>query len=93
MTKNKYVCQEKFQYNLNFFEIFPINSFFDDHELVISPFFKAYKRRVIQTPDGVTFLLIPTHKYFSIEFKCTVYEKGWPNGHFHPHEGEKCGHY
>ena len=70
----------------------PISSFFDDHELVTSPVIKSYKRRAIQTPDGVTFyLLMPSLKDLSIEFKYTVYEKGGSSGHFHTHKGEECG--
>lgn len=70
----------------------PIGSFFDDHELVTSPVIKAYKRKAIHTPDGVTFyLLMPTRKDLLIEFKYTVYEKGGSSGHFHTHAGEECG--
>ncbi|MGD9369442.1 MAG: cupin domain-containing protein [Desulfobacteraceae bacterium] len=70
----------------------PISDFFDDHEIVTSPVVKSYKRRPIQTQKGVTFyLLSPTRKDLSIEFKYNVYEKGGTNGHFHTHQGEECG--
>jgi transcriptional regulator with XRE-family HTH domain len=70
----------------------PISEFFDDHEIVTSPVVKSYKRRPIQTQEGVTFyLLSPTRKDLSIEFKYNVYEKGGTSGHFHTHQGEECG--
>jgi transcriptional regulator with XRE-family HTH domain len=70
----------------------PISSFFDDHEIVTSPVVKSYKRRPIQTQNGVTFyLLTPTRKDLSIEFKYQVYERGGATGHFHTHSGEECG--
>jgi len=70
----------------------PISEFFDDHEIVTSPVVKSYKRRPIQTQEGVTFyLLSPTRKDVSIEFKYNVYEKGGTSGHFHTHQGEECG--
>ncbi len=70
----------------------PISEFFEYDEIVTSPVLKSYKRRPIQTQKGVTFyLLTPTRKDLSIEFKYNVYEKGGTNGHFHTHQGEECG--
>jgi transcriptional regulator with XRE-family HTH domain len=70
----------------------PISDFFEDHEIVASPVVKSYKRRPIQTQKGMTYyLLSPTRKDLSIEFKYNVYEKGGSNGSFHAHQGEECG--
>ena len=69
-----------------------ISFFFDNHEIATSPVVKSYKRRPIETQKGVTFyLLSPTRKDLSIEFKYNVYEKGATSGHFHTHQGEECG--
>lgn len=70
----------------------PVSEFFNDHEIVTSPVTKSYERRPIQTQKGVTFyLLTPTRKDLSIEFKYNVYERDGTSGHFHVHEGEECG--
>jgi transcriptional regulator with XRE-family HTH domain len=70
----------------------PISYFFDDHETATSPVVKSYKRRPVHIQKGVTFyLLTPTRKDLSIEFKCNVYEKGGTSGHFHTHQGEERG--
>lgn len=70
----------------------PIDEFFDDHEIVTSPVVKSYKRRPIQSQEGVTYyLLTPTLKDLLIEFKYNVYEKGGTSEHYHTHQGAECG--
>lgn len=69
-----------------------ISYFFNNHESNSSPVIKSYKRRSIQTPNGITYyLLTPVRKNNLIDFKYIVLEIGGAAGGFHTHKGEECG--
>ncbi|PIE32951.1 hypothetical protein CSA56_13545 [candidate division KSB3 bacterium] len=71
----------------------PVGSFFDDIDsMSFEPVVRAYKRKAMQSLNGVTYyLLTPTTKDVLVEFKYNVYEKGGASANFHTHKGQEYG--